>query len=164
MKGRILMQTPLYTEAELQSIREQQKKRWKVLFFPCAVLLTVILFSFILRVQWLSVAATIALGVLLIAGRDLAIKPLASYERHLKNCLKSPTRECELPFLSLSEAVVVLEGVPFRELLCTDTDSRGRMYERSFYFDAQKAFPDVQAGDKLHIIHHSMTVTNVYPA
>ncbi len=158
------MPDTMYTQADLQSIHQQQSKRWKVLLLPCAMLLTAILFSFVLRLQWLSVSATIALGVLLIAGRDLAIKPLACYEKHLKTCLQSATRECELPFISLSGTVVVLDGVAFRELLCRDTDTRGHTCERNFYFDAQKAFPDVQTGDVLHIVHHGMTVVNVYPA
>lgn len=158
------MPDTMYTQAELQSIQQQQSKRWKVLLLPCAILLTTILFSFLLRLQWLSVAATIALGVLLIAGRDLVIRPLAYYEKHLKTCLQSATRVCELPFISLSDTVVVLDGVAFRELLCRDTDTRGRACERSFYFDAQKAFPEIQTGDVLHIVHHGMTVVNVYPA
>lgn len=158
------MHTTLYTAAELKSIRLQQNKRRKLLLFPCAVLLTVILFSFILRLQWLSITATIALGVLLLAGQELAIRPLACYEKHLKNCLEGPARTCELPFISLSETVVVLEGVAFHELLCRDKDSRGSTCERRFYFDAQKTFPQVQEGDMLHITHHGMTVTDILPA
>ena len=158
------MSNTIYTEADYHAILRQQKKRWIILAIPCVLLLAVLVVSLIIRLEWLTVAATIIAGVLLIAGYDLAIKPLHCYQLHLKNCLYGRTRECDLPFLSLSESIDVVEGVRCRQLLCADVDAKGRPYERLFYFDAEKAFPAVQKDEMLHIVHHDLFVADAYLA
>ena len=155
--------TTIYTDADLRAVRKQISKRWLCLNLPTALLLLTVILSFRLRVQWLTCTATLIGGVLLIAGHDLGIKPLSRYAKFLENCLHGRTRECELPFVRLSENVDEVEGVRCRQLLCTDVDAKGRPYERLFYFDAEKAFPDAREGDKLHIVHHDLYVANVYP-
>lgn len=152
----------IYSENDLAAIRQQKSKRWIALAIPCAILLAVIVYSLVIRVEWLTSAATIVAGVLLIAGYDFAIKPLVCYEKHLLNCLHGRTRECELPFVSLSEDVDLVDGVRYRQLLCFDMDGKGRPYERLFYFDAEKEFPDAKAGDMLHIVHHDLCVADVH--
>ncbi len=158
------MTPTIYTEADYNAIRQQMKKRWTILMIPIAVLMAVLVYSLIIRVEWLSSAATIVIGVILIAGYDFAIKPLRCYARHLDNALRGRTRECDLPFVSLSENVDVVDGVRFRQLLCADVDAKGRPYDRLFYFDAEKEFPAAKPGDMMHIVHHDLSVTNIYQA
>lgn len=154
----------IYTQSDLTAIQQQKKQRWLCVLIPCAVLLAVMVYSLVIRVEWLTVAATILMGALLIAGYDFAIKPLSCYERHLQNCLHGRTRECDLPFISLSETVDVVDGVRYRQLLCADEDAKGRPYERLFYFDAEKELPPAQPGDVMHIVHHDLCVANIYKA
>lgn len=158
------MTPAIYAEADYTAIQQQKKKRWTLLLIPCAVLLAVLVYSLVIRLEWLTVAATIIIGALLIAGYDFAIKPLRCYLKHLDNCLHGRTRECELPFISISENVDVVDGVPCRQLLCADDDAKGRPYERLFYFDAQKEFPAAKPGDLMHIVHHDLCVANIYRA
>lgn len=158
------MHTPIYTEADYTAIVKQQQKRWFLLCLPCAVLLAILFAALIGRVEWLTSACTIIIGVIMIAGYDLAIKPLHCYEIHLDNCLHGRTRECDLPFIRLSENVDLVDGVHYRQLLCKDTDAKGRPYERLFYFDVEKDFPQVQEGDMLHIVHHDLSVADLYLA
>lgn len=157
------MNQPLYNESDLAAINQQIRKRWMLLLIPCTVLLIVLVVSFIVRIQWLTTGATILIGILLIAGYDLTIKPLDKYQKHLSNCLHGRTRECDLPFIRLSENIDVVEGVRYHQLLCADTDAKGRPYERLFYFDAQKEFPAAAEGDMLHIVHHDLSVANIFP-
>lgn len=151
----------IYSEADYTAIVRQQRKRWLMLGIPCALLLVVLVVSLIVRMEWLTTTATILIGGVLIAGYDLAIKPLHCYEKHLKHCLHGRTRECDLPYIRLGENIDVVEGVRCRQLLCTDIDGKGRPYERLFYFDAEKTFPEVKEGDMLHIVHHDLFVANV---
>lgn len=154
----------IYCEADYTAIIAQQRKRWLILCIPCVLLAAVLIVSLVVRMEWLTSVSTILIGALLIAGYDLFIKPLSCYARHLRNCLHGRTRECELPFIRLSENIDVVEGVRCRQLLCADLDAKGRPYERLFYFDAEKAFPEANEGDMLHIVHHDLTVANIYPA
>ena len=153
----------IYTEADYTAIAQQFKKRWLLLAAPCTVLLAVMIYSLCVRLEWLTVAATIIIGVLLITGYDFFIKPILCYKRHLDHSLHGRTAECELPFIRLGENIDVVDGVSYRQLLCADTDGKNRPYERLFYFDAAKEFPHVKEGDMLHISHYELTVANVYP-
>jgi len=157
------MHTPIYTEADFLAITRQQRKRWLLIAIPCLILLIPLVAGLLIRVEWMTSVSTILIGVVLIAGYDLAIKPLHCYEQHLNNCLHGRTRECELPFLRLSENIDLVDGVRYRQFLCSDTDGKGRPYERLFYFDALAEFPQVNEGDMLHIVHHDLAVADVYP-
>ena len=163
MKGCILMNT-IYSEKDLNAVKQQKNKRWVALAIPCVILLAVLVYSLIIRLEWLTSAATILIGAILIAGYDFAIKPLACYQKHLNSCLHGRTRECDLPFISLSDNVDMVDGVRCRQLLCADIDGKGRPYERLFYFDAEKDFPAAKEGDILHIIHYDLTIADVYTA
>lgn len=158
------MSNTIYTEADYTAIRQQQRKRWTMLGIPCAMLLLALIVSLFIRLEWLTSVTTILIGAILIAGYDLAIKPLHCYEKHLHQCLHGRKRECELPFIRLSENIDVVEGVRCHQLLCSDVDGKGRPYERLFYFDAEKAFPDIREGDMLHIVHCDLFVADVYRA
>ena len=153
----------IYTEADLTAIVKQQRKRWLILGIPCAILAVVLVVSLFIRLEWLTSLSTILIGALLIAGYDLFIKPLRCYEIMLNHCLNGRTRDCDLPFIRLSENIDVVDGVRYRQLLCSDIDAKGRPYERLFYFDAEKDFPQVNEGDVLHIVHHDLVVANIYP-
>ena len=152
----------LYSMNDLTAIRAQKKRRWLALEIPCAVLAAVLVYSLTIRLEWLTSASTLLIGVILIAGHDFFIKPLSCYERHLVNCLQGRTRECDLPFISLSENIDLVDGVNCRQLLCADEDAKGRPYERLFYFDAEKQLPDVQPGQTVHIVHHDLMVANIH--
>ncbi len=155
------MHTSLYTEKDYEAIVKQQHKRWLLLTLPCLLLLAVLLIALLSRILWLASTVTILIGVLLIAGNDLLIKPLHCYELHLDHSLHGRTSESELPFLRLSDNIDLVDGVHYRQLFCTDKDSKGRPYERLFYFDAEKVFPAIEPGAVLHITHHDLFVADL---
>ena len=151
----------IYSEADYTAIVAQQRKRWLILTIPCVLLAGLLIYSLIVRLEWLTSLSTILIGAALIAGYDLFIKPLNCYALHLRHCLHGRTRECELPFVRLSENIDVVDGVRFRQLLCSDLDAKGRPYERLFYFDAEKQLPDIQPGQTVRIIHHDLMVADI---
>lgn len=151
----------IYTEQDHSVITNQLKKRWLIAAIPCALLLAVLIYSLVVRQEWLTTTCTILIGVILIAGYDLFIKPIACYRRHLDNVLYGRARESTLPFLAITEDVNVVDGVAYRSVTCQDVDGKGRLYERLFYFDAAKAFPDFQSGDMLRIVHHDLVIADI---
>lgn len=153
--------TTLYTTQDLTNIGSQIRRRWLILAVPCAVLLAVLVFSLIQRLEWLTSLCTILIGAALIGGYDLFIKPLVCYSRHLKNALYGRVHEVDLPFVALSEDESLVDGVTCRALTCLDYDGKGRPYDRLFYFDALKPFPDFQNGEMLHVVHHDLMVADV---
>jgi len=154
-------QSSIYSSADHQAISRQISKRWLWIGIPCALLAAALVVSLIIRLQWLTVASTVAIGVILIAAYDLTVRPLVCYRRHLNNVLYGRVRETTLPFVALSEDVNLVDGVSFRAMTCSDIDGKGRPYDRLFYFDALKPFPDVKEGDMLHVVHHDLVVADI---
>lgn len=151
----------MYTESDLQAVLAQRKRRWTILLVPLAVLLIVLIYSLIPRIQWLTIAATIVGGVLLIAGYDLFIKPLSCYATHVDNMLHGRKREIELPFASLSSDISLVDGVRYYAMTASDFDEKGKPYERLFYFDAEKPLPSFEVGEMLHIVFHDKEIAEV---
>lgn len=154
----------LYAQQDLTDVQRQRTRRWIAAAVPCAVLLGVLIYSVTIRLQWLSIAATIAIGVVLIAGYDLAIKPLSCYIRHVENALHGRTREAVLPFVALSEEVSLVDGVYYHAMTCEDVDGKGRPYDRLFYFDVMKPFPALRPGERVRVIHHDLEVADLQKA
>lgn len=151
----------LYSQQDYDAILKQIRRRKHLIALPCYLLLIVLFFSLAVRMQWITIACTILMGVIFIAGSDLLIRPLNSYRDMLHNALYGRVHEVKLPFAALSAKVNLVDGVPCRALTCTDVDAKGRPYERLFYLDAQKAMPDVEEGDMLHIVHHGLNVADI---
>ena len=151
----------MYTESDLQAVLDQRRKRWIMLLIPVAALAAVLVFSLILRLEWLTSGVTILGGVLFIGGYDLCIKPLSDYATHVDNMLHGRRREIELPFAALSGDISVVDGVRYYAMTATDVDEKGKPYDRLFYFDAEKPFPGFVRGDMLHIVFHDKEIASV---
>lgn len=154
----------MYSESDLTAIRMQQKKRWALLAIPAGLLLITVVVSFLLRVEWVTTSATILLGVVLIAGHDLLIKPLRDYETHLNNVLHGRTHELTCIFDRFSPEVSVVDGVKYHSIIVLDTDERGKPYERLFYYDCEKPEPDFQKGEAVKVVHHSRELGSIVRA
>ena len=150
-----------YTDADLQAIQAQQKKRWLLLGSIILVFLAGMIVSFIFRIEWITTGCTIVAGALLIGGWDLLIKSLHCYEVHLRNVLKGRTRTVELPFNAMDEDISVVEGVRYYAMTVNDIDGKGKPYERLFYYDAEKPRPDFQTGDMLRIVFHDKEIGSI---
>lgn len=151
----------MYTESDLQAVLGQRKRRWVALLIPVGLLAATLAVSVALRMQWLSIAATIAGGVLLIGGYDLLIKPLSAYATHVDNMLHGRKREIDLPFTSLSRDISLVDGVRYYAMSASAFDEKGKPYERLFYFDAEKDFPAFQPGEMLHIVFHDKEIASI---
>ncbi len=152
----------MYTEAEMEAVRGQQKRRWLVIGIPCAVFFALIVWGAVQRSYPMAAGATIALGLVLIAGWDLFIKPLHCYEKMLNQVLHGITHEAACTFTSLSEELSTVDGVVYRTMhvVCTDED-KGRPYDRMFYADAEKSWPEWAEGTPLCITFHGKTIAAV---
>lgn len=151
----------MYTEQDLTAIRAQQKKRWGLLALPCLILVGVIVYSLTVRIQWLTIAATLLLGALFIFFFEMTIRPLHRYEIHLYNCLHGRTRELDCAYHSIDLDVSVVDGVKYYAMTLLQPDEKGDPFERMLYWDAQKPQPDLQPGDKLHIIYHDRMIAQL---
>lgn len=151
----------MYTEQDLLAINAQQRKRWFILGLPLAFFAALLIFSLITRVQWLADVATVLLGVTLIAGYDLFVKPLHKYQLHLEAMLHGITHELDCVFEALSEDVSEVEGVAFRTMTVICRDEKDKSYERMFYYDCEKTVPAYVRGQKLRLVYHDHQLADV---
>ncbi len=138
--------------------KAQTKKRWIVLGIPAALLLAGVVVSFIVRIQWLTIALTIALGAYAIFSYSMLLSPLICYGRHLAGCVSGRTSKTEGAFKSMEEAPVPRDGVMFYAMMLNVGDMDEEEDDRLFYYDANKPRPDWQVGDRLIIFSHDKAV------
>lgn len=143
----------MYTQEDLTSIRLQQRNCWLKLMIPGVILLAGIIVSLIVRIEWLTTVLSCILGCMILFTVEMIIKPLYCYEKHLDGCLNGRRHELEGTFIGMEEEVSLVDGVRYRGLTVHD-DNPETNYERLFYFDLEKPFPDVKEGDKVHVVYH----------
>lgn len=151
----------MYTEQELLSNHAQQKKRWIILGGVCSVILAGVVYSLTIRSEALTTGLTLLMGALLIFFYDLTIKPLHCYSIFLTHVLHGRTRELDCTFISADVDVSVVDGVKYYALTLEQQDDKGEPFERMLYWDVQKPLPQLEGGERLHIVYHDRMVANL---
>ena len=147
----------MYTEEDLNLIRAQQKRRWLALGVIAAAVLAAIVYSLVIRLEALTTALTILLGVVLIFGYEMTIRPLHCYAVHLDNALHGRTRQLDGVFHALSEDISLVDGVRYRAITVSEEEG-DEPCDRLFYFDVEKPFPQLTDGDRVHVVYHDHEV------
>lgn len=151
----------MYTDADFYAIDAQVKKRWGILSIPCVLLLAILVASLVLRIQWLTILCTLLCGGALIFFYDLFLKPLCCYRCLMRNILTGIRRETDAIFSSFSTEVAQVEGVDYYTMNVVCQDDEGEDYDRFFYFDIQKPFPPLKAGEPIRVIYHDRMVCDI---
>ena len=148
----------MYTEKDLDVLNQQLKRRKTILLAVLVVLLAGIVYSLVIRLEWLTTVLTIAAGIIAIATYDLALQPIRCYRTHVENVLHGRTRQMDGTFRGLSEEISMVDGVLYRAMTLEVPDEKGKPSDRLFYFDTQKAFPDFADGDMIHVVYHDREI------
>lgn len=151
----------MYTKQDLIAIRKQKNTRWTILGVISLLLVAVIVYSFIIRMEALTAGVTVLLGFIFIFTYDMTIKPLRCYETFLLNALHGRTRELDCTYQSIDADISLVDGVKYYAMTVLQTDDDGDPFERLLYWDAEKPVPQLQCGDQLHIVYHDRMVANL---
>ena len=151
----------LFSAQDQAAIRTQLNKRLILVLIPVVLMLGAAIYFATQRNEVATDVLTIAALSVLIFCYDLFLKPLRCYQRHLTNVISGRRRAVDLPFLAISDDISLVDGVPYRSMTCSDIDAKGRPYDRLFYFDAEKTFPDIAAGETVRVVHHELDVSDV---
>lgn len=152
----------MYTEKDLSAINSQQSKRWLVVGAICLVLIAGIVYSLIIRLEAFTSGLTIVLGIVLIFGYDLFIKPLHRYAVFLDNALHGRKHTVECTYQGMDADISLVDGVRYYSMTVLQQDEgEDEPFERFFYWDAQRPQPQAQPGDKLHVTYHDRMVTDL---
>ncbi|MBQ2700898.1 MAG: hypothetical protein IJF65_07055 [Clostridia bacterium] len=150
----------MYTPNDLNAIETQLRRRIWAMGIPGGILLAGIVVSVLpsIRLQWLTVALTIALGVLIIFGYGMFLSPLCAYRDFLKNALYSPNHPLNVIFKSLKQDPCLRDGVVFYPMMVSEGNPDDEEDDRLFYYDIQKPLPQLEPGTPLHIVYHDKSI------
>lgn len=152
----------MYTEQDLLSVRKQEKTRWMILGGISLLFIAGIVYSLIIRMEPLTAGLSVVLGAIFIFVYDLTIKPLHCYSTLLRNLLYGRTRQLDCTFQSIDADISLVDGVKYygMTLLQQDEDG-GDPFERLLYWDAEQPIPQLQQGERLHIVYHDRMIASL---
>ena len=150
----------MYTEQDYSSISAQLKKRVLAASIPVVLLLGGIVWSFIVRIKWLTMLLTALTGAYCVFMHGMLIAPVTAYRRHIANALTGRTRKTTGIFKEMEATAVQREGVQYFPMLITVGDPADPEDDRLFYYDANLPRPDWTSGQKLTITSHDKFVTD----
>ena len=141
--------TELYSEKDINLINQQLKKRYTIIFIIFGLFLALVIWSFIVRIQWLSMVAVFLAGVTLVFGIDLFCLPLHRYRKLMTSALTGRTHTETLEFDCAEEETSVVDGVVCRGLLFLgEPDKHGERGQR-FYWDMALPLPAFRPGSRV---------------
>ena len=139
----------LYTEQAFQEIHAQKRRRLMLLYVVSALLLALVVYSAVIRVQWLTMAAVILLGALVIFAVDLLILPIHRYEKLMRAALSGRTHTETLEYARLEPDISMVDGVPCRSLVFLGSPDKHGTRDQMYYWDESKPLPSFREGDRV---------------
>lgn len=149
----------MYQERDLQSIRQQMNRRILLWLIPEAALLALIVYSFILRIEWLTSLLFALLLMVILFSVTLFILPVRRYLHFLMNALYGRNRVDTAAFDTIDPQPVVREGVRCHLITMRADTMKEELDERSYYWDANLPLPDWQKGEYIELKSHEKMVT-----
>ena len=143
----------MYTENDLAAVQHQIRKRCLLTAVPAVILLACAAYGIIMRTEWLTTAASIAAGCLLIFAWDLLIKPLQRYAAHIDGVLHGRTHTVDCTFECFDEETSEIDSVTYWSMHVVCLDDRQKPYDRLFYYDAALERPAWHKGDRLRVTY-----------
>lgn len=151
----------MYTQQDLDQINAQEQKRWRLLVIPEVLLLAALVYSLVIRVEWLTTVLTCVMAFLFIFCYGIAIKPLRCYAKHLQNALHGRTRVTEGTFKRLDTEESMVDGVTYRAMIVSVGNPKDEEDDRLYYYDVEKPLPDFAEGTKLRVTYHDREVADL---
>ena len=145
----MLFMHELYSEKDVLQISSRLKKRYLFLGLGLAVILALIVFSMIIRVEWLTVVSVFLFFALMVFVIELFCLPLHRYKKLMISALtgRSHTETMEYKETEAEESVV--DGVTCLGLIFLGAPDKHGTREQRFYWDAELPLPAFNAGDQI---------------
>ena len=141
--------TELYSEKDIDQINQQLKKRYTIIFIIFALFLALVIWSFIVRIQWLSMVSVFLAGATLIFGIDLFCLPLHRYRKLMTSALTGRTHLGTFEFKEVESEISNVDGIPCKSLIFLGDPDKHGSREQCFYWDKEHPLPDFKAGDQI---------------
>ncbi len=149
-----------YSEQDLQKNATQLRSTLLAIGVPSLLFAAALVYSLIVRVEWLTTLVTLLWGGLLLFLWDMKLAPVLAYRKHLNGILGGLRREVEGRVVSFSEEGIFQEGVFFNEMIVNCDPNMDPEGERLFYVDRCKAAPAIVPGDCVRVASNGKYMTS----
>ena len=138
-----------YSESDICQVSSQLKKRYLPLGVVLAILLTVIVFSSVIRLEWLTVVSVVLFFAVPVFVIDLFCLPLHRHKKLMVSALTGRTHIETLEFDSVEPESYVVDGVACRGLIFLGAPDKHGTREQRFYWDEELPLPAFNTGDSV---------------
>ncbi len=150
----------MYTHQDFEELTAQLKKRSTLLLIPCVLLFAALVYSLVIRLEWLTMVLTLMLGTVMIFGYTMFLSPVRLYRRHVEHGLKGRVRQTTGHLKEMEETPIWREGLMVVPMILNINDMKNEEDDRLFYFDGRQPRPDWQQGDKITLSSYDKLVTD----
>lgn len=144
----------MYKQEDLLDIQKQIKHRTLLWLIPEFLMLALVTFAFVRRVEWLTALLFSGFLFVLIFSLNLLILPVKRYRDWITLALHGKTSQGSGFFQKVEPETIKLDGVQFRRVIFTVKDPTSDTDERQYYYDANLPLPDWQEGEEIRITSH----------
>lgn len=150
----------MYTPQDYAEITAQKNKRLWLLLVPCALLLCALIYSLVIRLQWLTTVLTILLGMVFIFCYCMFLAPVVAYQRHVEHALHGKVRQTTGGLKEIEETPVWRDGLEVIPLLININRMDNEEDDRLFYWDARRPLPEYILGQTVTLTSYDKLITN----
>ena len=141
--------TDLYSEKDLQEISAQLKKRYLFLGCGLAVILALIIWSLIIRVEWFTAVSVFLFCSLAVFVIEMFCIPLHRYRKLISTALTGRTHIETLEYKETESEISVVDGVACLGLIFLGQPDKHGTREQRFYWDKEIPLPAFASGDQV---------------
>lgn len=153
------LSNPYYKAEDLAQLNKQLKRRILLWLIPEILMLGAVVYSLVIRKEWLTSACSAVLVFLVIFSVQMHFMPIKRYIRFIETALNGRIKKTVGVVQSLSNTPDEQDGVFFKRLVVTVGDPADGKDDRLLLFDANLPWPsDWKIGDKLKFLSHEKAI------
>ena len=149
----------MYSENDYNAALQAEKRARLLMLLPAGLLLIGVVWSFIIRIKWLTILLSSLTGCWIIFIYQMVYVPKKAYREHIQSAMGSSQKECDGHYLRMENTPVERNNVMFYAFYLNVGEKQDPEDDRLFYYDAQKPIPDWKSGDMLHIVSYDKFVS-----
>ncbi len=139
----------LYSQKDIASLNAQIKKRYLVLAIILCLLLALVIWSVVIRTEWLTMVAVSLMGAVCVFVIEMFILPLIRYRRLMLTAFQGRTHTETMEYAHTEPEISMVDGVACRSLVFLGAPEKHGVREIQYYWDVHKPLPDFAPGEKV---------------
>lgn len=150
----------MYDKNDLSKARRSARNALLLMLLPAIPLLGGVVWSFIVRVKWLTMLLSMLTGCWIVFIYHMVLVPRRAYLEHIESAMGRSQKEFEGRYTRMEETPVERNNVMYYAFYLNVGEKQDPEDDRLFYYDALKPLPGWKAGDRLHISSYDKFVSS----